>query len=563
MPWTGHLFDTAVFFRISDSVFFAHTPLTGNWSFGSLGLLAVLLSQVPVLFDPSLATVHWVRLLLLKMPSWFADLGTSAIVRYACSNPASGNYWALRYLLDPIVIFTTVFHGQWDALPNLFAVAGIALMATGKYEYSAVALGLGTGTKFYPAVFVPLLAVAAFRNRSLQAALASMAWFAATAIAALAPVFWGRMDYVLHSYAFNSFGPGQGVFTFSLWSLLPKTLGISTRIEQLAAVAVPLVLAAAELRHVPRQRDIVRTAMFSAMSIVLLNPGAHPPFYLWIAGPLVLYAATVEDGLVSAIGVVLTGASLLTQFCLEGSDEYFLMTFGVGPRAAVLRCIAPIAVLEWVILVCALLIAFAAFRRADSPARARFWRLAGQSCALLAALAFFTAAWIGVISASSQRHQPLREGDLFTALPIAPLAMPTDRGCRLIYNSFGSASFSKSSFAQPYVKTSLDYVLFSPETMVIRGRAVDVASLPSHYENREVGAYDGPPVHVTREFDITPLLRPLADYETMIERPCSLIADNPLLIYHFDLDAARAAAAREPLLQRLNVFRQETLGAER
>src|SRR5579862_1702032 len=209
MPFTGHLYDSTVFLALTDFVFFGHTPLRGNWSFGSISLLLLLLSQVPVLVAPSLATLPTVRLFLLKLPSWIADLATAAIVRWSSSDPSSANFWALRYLLDPIVLFTTVFHGQWDALPNVFVVAGIALMTVERYELAAIAFGLGTGTKFYPAAFVPLLVAVAFKKRSLGVAARSLGVFAVTAAATLAPVFWGRLDYVVHAYSFNSFGSGQ------------------------------------------------------------------------------------------------------------------------------------------------------------------------------------------------------------------------------------------------------------------------------------------------------------------------------------------------------------------
>lgn len=564
MPWTGHLFDSAVFFRIADYVFFAHTPLTSNWSFGSLGLLAVLLSQLPVLFNPALSAVYPLRLFLLKVPSWICDVGTAAVIRASCTDPAWGNCWALRYLLDPAVLFTTVFHGQWDAIPNLFAVAGIALMASGRYEYSAVALGLGTGTKFYPAAFVPLLLVTAYRAGSLRRALVGLGWFALTSAATLFPVLWGRLDYVVHSYAFNSFGTGQGVFTFSAWSLLPKSIGVSTRAEQFVAVLIPLGLAAAELRHIPQRHDVARAAMLSAISIVVLNPGAHPPFYLWVAGPLVLYAAIAEDGFVSSFGVVMSAAAVLTQFCLEGSDEYFLLTFGTGPSARVMKCFAPMAAYQWVILGSALLIAVGSYSREEYRIPWERWRRIGQSFAIVAAVVFFSDVWTAVASAAHRPHRAIfREAALFDALPIGPIVQRNGANCRLTYNSYGSVSYAENRFAERFVKATLGYELFSPEIMVVRGKPVDVASLPSHYENRDVAVYDAGTMRITREFDVTPLLKPIYGYETMIERPCSLISNNPLLIYHFNLDAARVEAQQESLLRRLNVFSQETPNADR
>lgn len=563
MPFTGHLFDTGAFFTLTDYVFFAHTPLTGNWSFGSLSLLAVLLSQIPVLIDPALATAYRARLFLLKLPSWFADLGTAAIVRSCASDPTFANYWALRYLADPAVVFVTVFHGQWDALPNLAAVAGIALTAFGKYDLAAVALGLGTGTKFYPAAFVPLLFASALRGASPRAAFRSVAIFAVTAAVTLAPVLWGRLDYVVHSYTFNSFGPGHGVFTTSLWALLPAQMQVSTRIEQLTAVAVPLVLAIAAMKSVPTPVSVARTAMFTAMAIVFLNPGGHPPFYIWIAGPIVLYAAIANDGLVSLLGVALSVAGVLAQFCLEGSDEYFLLSIGMAPRTHALACAGSPAALQGIVLVATVAIVFAAYRPRND-ARSSWWRAAAQVAAIACTCVFFAHVTTDVVSAARRPHPTSvsnRLPRLFEALAIVPLVSHApDGSCRLYFNSYGSASFANNPFAQRFVKVSLGYSLFSPETMVIRGRSVNTSSLPVRHENIDVVAYDDGAVRVTQEYDVTPLLRPIALGETMIERPCDLIANNPLLVYRLDLQAAREAAAREPLPKRLDVFSQETPG---
>jgi hypothetical protein len=42
----------------------------------------------------------------------------------------------------------------------------------------------------------------------------------------------------------------------------------------------------------------------------------------------------------------------------------------------------------------------------------------------------------------------------------------------------------------------------------------------------------------------------------MKERPCSLIADNPLLIYRFDMDAARNAAMGQTLVERFEAMKR-------
>lgn len=558
MPYTGHSFDTGVFFAISDSVFFAHVPPTDDWAFGAIGLVAVLLSQFPVLVNPALATIYPVRLFLLKLPSWLADLATAAIVRRA-SDEAYGNYWALRYLLDPAVILVTVFHGQWDALPSFASVAGIALMMTGKLELSAVLLGLGAGTKFYPAAFVPLLLAVAMKSAGPRRAAIAFAVFAATACATLLPAFWGRFDYVVHAYTANSFGSGAGIFTFSMWSLLPDGFAPSPRIEQLAAVSIPIALAALELRHLPERRDVARTAMFTAMSIVLLNPGAHPPFYIWIAGPLVLYAAVANDGLVSLGGIVLSAAAVMIQFCLEGSDEYFLQGATAGRRPDVLQCMTHRSILEFVILGAATFVVICAVRvdlRSRIAANARFF---AQIVAALLAILFLYQIEAGIASMGGRRGSlvPKLAAGTFGVLSLTPSKRPIGTSCTLSYESYGSTAFASGSYAQRFLTASLGYSLFSHERIAIHGRELNADSLPSRYERLDVTPFDGAPIRVTREFDITRYAEPVMKNEVIVESPCSLIPESPLLIYRLDVDAARAAAARRPLSQRLNIFSQE------
>ena len=367
LPWTAHAYDVTAFFSHAERVYFAHVPPAALWPFGSISLAALLLSQLPVLFFPWLWSALPLRIALLKLPAWLADVASAAIVRASATSRADADAWALRYLVDPAVVFVTVFHGQNDALPNAFAVGGIAAMLAGRYELAGLALGFGAGAKFYPAAFVPLLIVCALRNASFGRALRAAVAFVAAATLTLLPVLWGRASSVFAAYRNNSFGAsgGGGVSTASLWTLVPHHLTFPALpvIEQFVALAIPVVLAAAELRHVPGRRDVARAAMLSALAIVLLNPGAHPPFYLWIAGPLVLYAAVAGDGVVSLAGLVLSWAGTLTQFCQEGSDEYFILNFGVVPREHGLQCVAPAPVLAAVALCSALLIVVASYRR--------------------------------------------------------------------------------------------------------------------------------------------------------------------------------------------------------
>lgn len=568
LPWTAHAYDAAAFLSHADRVYFGHVSLAGLWAFGSISLAALLISQLPVLLDPQLWSAVPLRIFLLKLPAWLADLASAAVIRACSADPGLANAWALRYLLDPAVVFVTVFHGQGDALPNAFAVAGIGLILAERYEYAGLAFGLGAGTKFYPAAFVPLLVVTAYRRASWRRALLAVAAFCAAGSLTLLPVLWGRTGSVLAAYANNSFGHDRtGVSTASLWTLLPR-LGWpapSPQVEQLIGVLIPVLLAALELRHVPQRRDVARAAMLSAMSIVLLNPGAHPPFYLWISGPLVLYAAVARNGVVSLAGLALSTIGIFTQFCQEGSDEYFLMNFGHAPALGLLRCFEPPVSLASAALACAAIVAIASYRAGWFDAEIMgLCRRLGQAIAIAIFGLFCAAIAAETISAGKGRtvsaagFRALERS--VSTFAVDPVAVPVGGGrCVLTYAANDVVVYADNPFAARFASASLGYTLFTPEEIAVRGRILPLEALASTFENADVRTIGQRTVRVTREFDVTAPLQPLRSVERFVERPCNLIVDNPLLIYRFDFGAAQAAAVRTPLLQRVNVFSQGKL----
>lgn len=557
LPWTAHAYDAASFLSHADRVYFAHVKPTLLWAFGSIPLGVLLLSQLPVAAFPALWDAVPLRLFLLKLPPWCADVVSAGIVRACSSDPRAGNFWALRYLLDPIVVFVTVFHGQSDAIPNVFALGGIAAMLTERYELAGVLLGLGAGSKFYPAAFVPLLAAAALRRSSWRRAAWSVAAFFGVAAATLLPVLIGRAASVAGAWANNSFGPqGTTVATASPWTLFPYAhlFGLTPQREQFVAIAVPIALALWELRHVPSRRDLARAAMFAAMSIVLLNPGSHPPFYLWMAGPLVLYAAVADDGVVSLAGVALSCLGIATQFCQEGSDEYFLLNYGPGSDPGLLRCVAPFTLLQGLTLLAAAVVVVAALNPASLARRAA--PVCRGAALVAAALFFLTFGTTVAVEAHDDAiaHLDHRKGFYDEEALVNTFAVPPaidrrrDGSCVLTYAANDIVVYAGNPYAARFASATLGYTLFEPSQITIRGRTFAVASLPSRYERSAVLTLAQKGVTLTREFDVSRLLRPYRYVERFVERPCNLIDGNPVLIYRFNFAAARdaAEAAKRP-----------------
>lgn len=565
LPWTAHAYDVAAFLSHAEGVYFAHVRAASLWPYGSVSLAALLLTQLPILFVPQWWTALPLRITLLKLPTWFADIGTAAIVRACAAVREDADAWALRYLVDPAVVFVTVFHGQNDALPNLCVVAGIALALAQRFELAGLVLGIGTGTKFYPAAFVPLLLATAYRNGSLLRAGRSSLTFAASAALALLPVMWGRSGAVFAAYRNNSFGwSGPHVSTASLWALLPlhQVPRALPELEQIVALVVPVLLAANELRHVPGRRDVARAAMLSAMAIVLLNPGAHPPFYLWMAGPLVLYAAVAGDWLVSIGGLALSTIGVLMQFCQEAGDEYLQLNFGMGAHTSAFGCVAPPGWIAAAALAAALFVVVAAYRNgahaSTSPSRlgatARF-------CALALFALFGATIASAVVPAAAARFDASgyrAEEIAANTFALAPRRERRRGSCSLVYDGRDVLVYAGNDYAARFAAAALGYTLYAPETMRVRGRDVFVDALPSRYENADLVTIDQRPVRVTREFEVSSQLRPFREIETFEERPCTLIDGTPVLVYRYDFAAAQAAAAAVPLLRRLNIFARGT-----
>lgn len=555
LPWTAHTFDVSVFLAHTDAVFFAHVPPRTSWALGGIMLVVMLLSQFPVLVNVQLWNNLPVRTFLFKLPVFCADLASAAIIRALSGERSAANSWALRYLIDPIVFYVTIFHGQYDALPNMFALAGIGLAIAGRYELAAVALGFGTGTKFYPAAFVPLLTVVAFRHGGVKRALAALGFFAAATAATMLPIVWGKADIFTSELDFYSYGSGGNhVSSSSLWSLVPNA-ALFPRLEQIVAVGVPLLLAAWELRHRSNARDIARAAMLTAISSFILNPGNHPPLFIWAAGPLVLYAAIADDGLVSLLGIVLSSTAVLIQFCQEDSREYLSLAFGPSPPFAFLRCYAPPVALQFVALVCVVALVAAAFR----PSESRRWANVSRNAAGLVALAVFVL-FSASIAAGIAAAVPTRGHSTFASMEknidtVAIAASRTGTGqCVLSYKAYDAVFFAGNEFAARYANASLGYTLYSPELLTIRGEPTPTKALPSASHNVEIVSINQGLFHITREFDITAKLFPFQIEERMTERPCTLIPGTPLLIYRFDMDAARSALSRSSLADRLKSF---------
>ena len=104
---------------------------------------------------------------------------------------------------------------------------------------------------------------------------------------------------------------------------------------------------------------------------------------------------------------------------------------------------------------------------------------------------------------------------------VAPSARHEGAQCSLTYSAEDVVVFAANAYAARFATATLGYTLYSPETVTIRGRMLPAGELSSKYENVDLRAIDQQTARVTREFDISALLRPYRPVETIGERPCS------------------------------------------
>jgi glycosyl transferase family 87 len=87
---------------------------------------------------------------------------------------------------SPLLLGQVVIE-RFDVLPATLVAAALAASVRGRHRPAAALLGLGAAAKFYPALLVPVVAIAAFRERGRREAVAVLAVALAATLAVYIP----------------------------------------------------------------------------------------------------------------------------------------------------------------------------------------------------------------------------------------------------------------------------------------------------------------------------------------------------------------------------------------
>jgi hypothetical protein len=212
-----------------------------------------------------------------------------------------------RVALTAIALLPLLLGGviltRFDLLPAALVAGALLLLVAGRHEAGALVLGIGVAVKLYPAVLVPLAAVAAYRRGGSRALLATVALAAAPAVLLYLPFLVVGLDGVLDSFGrqlgrplqIESLGAGillalhhtlgisldwaSGSGSQNLTGWAADALAVLQGLAQVIAVALVWI---AFSRGAMTPERLVRYAAAAVVAFVALSKVLSPQFLVWL-----------------------------------------------------------------------------------------------------------------------------------------------------------------------------------------------------------------------------------------------------------------------------------------
>ena len=332
--FTSHPFDMSVW--ISQQARFYNAGLNPllDWKF-SLPMMGVLLSTFfPALgasrvfgIPQVLAQQFWIKLPFIAADVWIALLLRRSVAR-ATGSERDGRRAGLLWLLNPVAIFYTSVHGQFDALPAALMLLGFLLIQEGRKASAFGAFLLSGTAKYFAFLLVPLLWAwggadgGRAGTRTVRVGIATVT-VASLGFASVAVP--GLRESLLGGLVSNVVGSQASLW--SVWSPL-------TSVDRLGLgwVALFFCLYAVVLLNLRMQRpsgppDPLRflgaaTAVLAVL--IALDPFANPQFYIWVMPLLIVLAFARRSFLLFSLTAFLGFLNLLVFWRSESAAIWFL-----------------------------------------------------------------------------------------------------------------------------------------------------------------------------------------------------------------------------------------------
>ncbi len=263
------------------------------------------------LFQKLAAGLAWLsggqeKLALALHKLLYAGLHVAAtLLVFKLAPPAMARVAALSYALNPVILFSVLTAAHNDHLLNVFVLLALWALKEGRWLASGLALGAAFSFKYFPLVFLPILAAAALfggERRAVGRRIvdAAVLVFGFVAVAALAHAMYPES---LPQFGHTASG-GIGVYRNSVyhfidfWTLflLPEVFGLKTPLIHYPALATPTRLvyialyALLMVLYIPRlRRDTVYAAVemclvATLMYFLIVNTTNMEWYLTWLMG---------------------------------------------------------------------------------------------------------------------------------------------------------------------------------------------------------------------------------------------------------------------------------------
>ena len=230
-----------------------------------------------------------------------AMVSLTALSLAALRRPTRTRALSLAVVASSPLLIGHVFVERYDAWPAALTAAAMAAGVRGRYRLSGLALGLGTASKFYPALLVPVLLIVAARHRGVREAITA-------ALAAVAGTVLVVLPFALASW------PGT-------WAALRVQFGGGLQVETLAGSVFVMA------RHIARWLEALGLPPPAELAVA---PEEHGLGRAVLTGPGVDAATIVMNGLlVVALGVIWISLARSTNRLSEDLVRYGAATVAV------------------------------------------------------------------------------------------------------------------------------------------------------------------------------------------------------------------------------------------
>lgn len=375
-PMTQFTYDPVVWYSTGNDMLaglspyytktYSYPPL---WAYTFFPFLLIAASLVdPRTFAIHLSQMDWISvvlgyysstvlspvlLLAIKLPIILADMTMGWLIYRFVKGYSGFNAGRKAYvfwLFNPLVIWTSSIHGNYDVLPALFTVISFVTLLRGKYFQSGMSLAVAVLYKLYPLYLLPLFAVLVWTDlgrdrqhfRLSRAGLTRLGFLTGGGLVPfLAILPFVSIQEMLHAvFIRGSYLSSLGGISPWMLNAIPGLGGITEfasnylQVIQLATTAFALTVSLlmglwAIRKRTPDFQVLLRAMIVSISAIFLTLLTVQPQYLEWILPFLTVSAFTA--GLYRLRSLLVTSFAVLFEVSLAGTLVFLpLVYFGVN-----------------------------------------------------------------------------------------------------------------------------------------------------------------------------------------------------------------------------------------